>query len=162
PVGGIAVPGTIENSFLRPRVGGAIGAGVEMALPAHWTAQLQYLFTDYGSRSVAFPFGAQSFNSNLTLNEIPFGLNYRFNADRSTSADKDVTPPALQTDNFAVHAQTTFLEQYDPPFRAPYAGQNSLIPNLGRETWDMTAFLGMRLWSGAEFWVNPEIDQGFG
>jgi high affinity Mn2+ porin len=162
PAAGTAVPGTIENAFLRPRVGGAVGAGVEMALPAHWTAQVQYLFTDYGSRNVLFPFGAQSFNSNLTLNELRFGLNYRFNADRSASADKDVVLPALQTDNFAIHAQTTFLEQYDPPFRAPYAGQNSLIPNLGRETWDATAFLGMRLWSGAEFWINPEIDQGFG
>ncbi|MFZ0424866.1 MAG: carbohydrate porin [Xanthobacteraceae bacterium] len=162
PVGGTAAPGVVENSFLRPRTGGAVGAGVEVALPSHWTAQVQYLFTDYASRSVTFPAGAQTFSSNLTLNEVRFGLNYRFNGDRSASADKDVTPPALQTDNFAVHAQTTFLEQYDPPFHAPYAGPNSLIPNLGRETWDATAFLGMRLWSGAEFWVDPEIDQGFG
>ncbi len=73
-----------------------------------------------------------------------------------------MTPPALQTDNFAVHGQTTFLEQYDPAFRAPYTGPNSLVPNQGRETWDATAFLGLRLWDGAEFWVNPEIDQGFG
>ena len=36
------------------------------------------------------------------------------------------------------------------------------IPNEGRETWDATLFLGMRLWYGAEFWINPEIDQGFG
>ena len=81
---------------------------------------------------------------------------------RRQSADKDVTPPALQTDNFAVHGQTTFLEQYDPPFHAPYAGANSLIPNEGRETFDATAFLGWRLWDGAELWVDPEIDQGFG
>jgi high affinity Mn2+ porin len=67
-----------------------------------------------------------------------------------------VTPPALQTDNFAIHAQTTFLPQYDPPFRSPYTGTNSLIPNLGRETWDATIFLGVRLWNGAEFWINPE------
>ena len=145
-----------------PRVGGAIGAGAELALASHWTAQLQYLFTDYASRGVTFPAGAQRFNSGLTLNDLRFGLNYRFNGDRSTSADKDVTPPALQMDNFAIHGQTTFLEQYDPPFRAPYAGANSLIPNEGRETWDATLFLGMRLWSGAEFWINPEIDQGFG
>jgi high affinity Mn2+ porin len=162
PAGGTAVPGMVENSFLRPRAGGAVGAGVELALPSHWTAQVQYLFTDYANRSVTFPAGAQTFSSNLTLNELRFGLNYRFNDDRSTSADKDVSPPVLQTDNFAIHAQTTFLEQYDPPFHAPYAGPNSLIPNLGRETWDATAFLGMRLWKGAEFWIDPEIDQGFG
>ncbi|MFZ0989947.1 MAG: carbohydrate porin, partial [Xanthobacteraceae bacterium] len=32
----------------------------------------------------------------------------------------------------------------------------------GRETWDATAYLGVRLWQGAEFWIDPEIDQGFG
>jgi high affinity Mn2+ porin len=162
PVGGSAGPGTLESKFLVPRIGGTVGAGVEVALPAHWTAQLQYLFTDYGSRSVFFPSGAQRFNSGLELSELRFGLNYRFNNDRTTSTDKDVAPPALQTDNFAIHAQTTLLAQYDPPFHSPYAGTNSLIPNLGRETWDATLYLGMRLWSGAEFWINPEIDQGFG
>jgi high affinity Mn2+ porin len=162
PAGGTAVPGVIENVFLAPRVGGAVGAGVEVALPAHWTAQLQYLFTDYGNTTVTFPAGAQRFTSDLTLHELTLGLNYRFNNDTSTSADKDVTPPALQTDNFAVHGQTTVLEQYDPSYRSPYMGPNSLVPNQGRETWDATAFLGLRLWDGAEFWLNPEIDQGFG
>ena len=46
PAGGAAVPGTIENSFLTPRIGGAVGAGVEVALASHWTAQLQYLFDE--------------------------------------------------------------------------------------------------------------------
>jgi high affinity Mn2+ porin len=162
PAGGTAFPGTLENKFLAPRVGGAVGAGLEVALASHWTAQLEYLFTDYGTRSVMFPAGAQRFDSDLRLSELRAGLNYRFNGDTSKSADKDVTPPALQTDNFAIHGQTTFLEQYDPPFRSPYTGQNSLIPNLGRETWDATLFLGFRLWTGGELWVDPEIDQGFG
>ena len=26
----------------------------------------------------------------------------------------------------------------------------------------MTAYIGRRLWEGAELWINPEIDQGFG
>jgi len=26
----------------------------------------------------------------------------------------------------------------------------------------VTAYAGARLWRGGEFWVNPEIDQGFG
>ena len=162
PAGGAAVPGTMENLYLVPRVGGVVGAGVEVALASHWTAQFEYLFTDYGNRSVTFPAGAQRFDSDLMLNELRAGLDYRFNSDTSKSADKDVTLPALQTDNFAVHGQTTFLEQYDPPFRSPYTGTNSLIPNQGRETFDATAFLGWRLWEGAELWVNPEIDQGFG
>jgi high affinity Mn2+ porin len=162
PAGGTAVPGVVENAFLVPRVGGAVGAGVEVALASHWTAQLQYLFTDYGNSSVTFPAVAQRLTSDLMLQQLRFGLNYRFNSDSSASADKDVTPPALQTDNFAVHAQTTYLQQYAPTYRSPYLGPNSLIPNQSRETWDATAFLGVRLWDGAEFWLNPEIDQGFG
>ena len=63
---------------------------------------------------------------------------------------------------YAVHGQTTFLEQLASAFHAPYSGQNSLSPRHGAETFDMTLFLGARLWSGAEAWVNPEIDQGFG
>src|SRR5208282_3212651 len=27
---------------------------------------------------------------------------------------------------------------------------------------DATLYAGMRLWQGAEFWVDPEVDQGFG
>jgi high affinity Mn2+ porin len=162
PAGGTAMPGTTENLYLVPRVGGVAGAGVEVALASHWTAQFEYLFFDYGNRSVMFTAGAQRFSSDLTLNELRAGLDYRFNSDTSMSTDKDVTLPALQMDNFAVHGQTTFLEQYDPPYRSPYTGPNSLIPNLGRETFDATAFLGWRLWDGAELWVNPEIDQGFG
>jgi high affinity Mn2+ porin len=162
PAGGTAGPSTIENSYLKPRVGEVVGAGAEVALAAHWTAQFEYLFTDYANRSVTFPAGAQRFDSNLTLNELRAGLDYRFNSDTPAAADQAVTPPALQMDNFAVHGQTTFLEQYDPPFHSPFTGPNSLIPNEGRETFDATAFLGWRLWDGAEFWVNPEIDQGFG
>jgi high affinity Mn2+ porin len=162
PASGTAVPGTVENAFLVPRVGGAVGAGVEVALPAHWAALLQYLFIDYPNRGVTFPAGAQRFDSNLWLNELRFGLNYRFNGDTSASADKDVALPALQTDNFAIHGQTTFLQQYAAPFHAPYGGPNSLVSNQGRETWDATLDLGVRLWTGAEFWIDPEIDQGFG
>jgi len=161
PAGGTAVPGQVENLFIVPRVGGVAGAGVEYALSSNWAARLEYLFIDYGNRSVTFPAGAQRFNSDLTLNELRFGLNYRLNGDTAKSVD-NAPGPALETDNVAIHGQTTFLEQYDPPFHAPYAGPNSLTPNLGRETWDATAYLGMRLWQGAELWANPEIDQGFG
>ena len=161
PAGGTAAPGTTENLFMVPRVGGAVGAGVEVALPSNWTARAEYLFTDYASRGVTFPAGAQSFNSGLTLNELRLGLNYRLNGDAAKSGNF-TDPPALETDTFAVHGQSTFTEQYVAPFRAPYAGQNSLGPNQGRETWDVTAYLGMRLWTGAELWVDPEIDQGFG
>jgi len=161
PAAGTAVPGTGEALYMVPRVGGTVGAGVELALPSNWTARAEYLFTGYGNRTVTFPAAAQGFNSNLSLSELRFGLNYRLGSGPARVGNA-VDPPALETDQFAVHGQMTFLEQYTPPFRAPYAGPNSFIPDQGRETWDATAYLGMRLWSGAELWVNPELDQGFG
>src|SRR5258707_4945107 len=54
PVGGTAVAGTIENLFIVPRTGWTAGGGVEVALPSNWTARLEYLYTDYGSRRVGF------------------------------------------------------------------------------------------------------------
>ena len=161
PAGGTAVPGQVENLFMVPRVGGVAGAGVELALPSNWTARLEYLFAEYGNRSVTFPAGAQRFNSDLTVSELRFGLNYKLNGDPN-SGSTAIAQPVPEFDNFAVHGQTTYVSQYVFPFRNPYFGQNSLAPNQGRETWDATAFAGMRLWQGAELWVNTEIDQGFG
>lgn len=63
---------------------------------------------------------------------------------------------------FAIHWQATYGEQWTDGFHAPYAGGNSLSPASTRETFDVTLFLGARLWRGAEFWATPEIDQGFG
>jgi high affinity Mn2+ porin len=162
PAGGTAMPGTVETLFIKPRVGWTAGGGAEVALWSNWTARAEYLFVDYGSRSVAFPLGAQRFDSDLALHEFRVGLNYRLNGDTAKSAEAAAPWPAAETDNFAIHGQTTLLEQYVFPFRSPYLGRNSLDPNQGRETLDATAYLGMRLWQGAELWVNPEIDQGFG
>ncbi|HEV2703457.1 MAG TPA: carbohydrate porin [Steroidobacteraceae bacterium] len=65
-------------------------------------------------------------------------------------------------ENFAIHGQVTYTEQEDDGFHAPYSGPQSLSADIGRETVDATLFVGVRLWSQGEFWVNPEIDQGFG
>ena len=65
-------------------------------------------------------------------------------------------------DDLAVYGQATYTEQESDGFHAPYSGPNSLSPDIGRETVDATLYLGARLWRGAELWVNPEADQGFG
>ncbi len=162
PAGSTAVAHTVENRFMVPRFGGAAGAGIEVALTPNWAVRLEYLFTDYGSRSVTFPAATQLFNSDLALHTLRLGFDYKLGRD-------DVDPKiftkglsALELDKFALHGQFTFVEQYAPPFRSPYVGQNSLIPNQGREGWDIMYFAGVRLWHGAEFWIDPEIDQGFG
>jgi high affinity Mn2+ porin len=63
---------------------------------------------------------------------------------------------------FAFHAQFTYVEQQTSDFTAPYRGPNSLSPRKGAETTDATVYAGAGLWSGAEGWLNVEIDQGFG
>jgi high affinity Mn2+ porin len=75
---------------------------------------------------------------------------------------QDSTAQSGGDERFAIHGQATYVEQETDGFAAPYRGPNSLSPNIGRETVDATLFLGARLWQGAEGWISPEIDQGFG
>jgi high affinity Mn2+ porin len=68
-----------------------------------------------------------------------------------------------QPQAWAVHAQATFVLQGHDAFRSPYRGPQSLDPGArGNETADVTLYAGVRPWAGAELWINPEIDQGFG
>jgi high affinity Mn2+ porin len=67
------------------------------------------------------------------------------------------------TEDWAIHEQATFTAQYHPGFTSAFRGPNSLDPHeQARETFDATLYAGLRPWDGAELWVNPEIDQGFG
>lgn len=160
PIGGGAAPGDDESLFLW-RLGWAAGVGIEFPLAPNWSAKAEYLFSDFGRGSATFFTGAQRFDSDLLLHSVRVGLNYHING---AAAKTFLTqgPSALELDRFNFHAQTTFTSQYAFPFRAPYFGPNSLHPNQGRETWDLTFYAGFRLWEGAEMWINPEIDQGFG
>jgi high affinity Mn2+ porin len=135
---------------------------VEVPIEPNWTAKLEYLIADFGRGSVTFPAAAQRFDSDLVTQSIRLGMNYRLGGDLARSDVFTKGLSALELENFSLHAQTTFTSQYAVPFHAPFRGPNSLDSNAGRQTWDVTAFLGMRLWSGAELWINPEIDQGFG
>jgi hypothetical protein len=66
-------------------------------------------------------------------------------------------------ETWAVHAQATNVWLLQPAFRSPYQGPQSLSPATnGRETIGATLYAGIRSWPGAEIWINPEIDQGFG
>jgi len=162
PAGGTAQPGEVETLFMVPRVGGALGAGVEFALTPNWAARLEYLYTDYASRSVTFADAAERFDANLVMQSLRLGLDYRLGSD---GIDPDIFtkgPAALDRGWFVVHGQATFIEQYVPPFHAPYSGVNSLASNTGRETADAMFAGGFKLWQGAELWIDPELGQGFG
>jgi high affinity Mn2+ porin len=154
--------GTTESPFLW-RLGWVTGAGIEFPVTSHWTARVEYLFSDYGSSSATFPAAGQRFESNFSLQEFRAGLNYQFGNILTSSDQGPTASAALDTDRVNFHGQTTFVEQAYPSFRSPYEGANSLPgTGLGRETFDATLYAGVRLWQGAELWVNPEVDQGFG
>lgn len=162
PAGGTALPGMVDNRFMVPRFGAAAGGGVEVALTPQWMARLEFLYTGYGSHSVAFPDAAESFKSNLNVETLRVGLDYKLGRDAPDADIFGKGPAALDLGWFAVHGETAFIEQYVPPFRSPYRGPNSFIPNQGRESADLSLSVGVKLWQGAELWVDPEIDQGFG
>ena len=151
--------GTTDTPFLW-RLGWAAGAGVEVPVAPHWTASIQYLYTDYGHSNVLFANARQRFDSDLSLQELRAGLNYRFGDD---AAPANVSAQTPDPDIVNFHGQTTFTWQGYPAFRSAYQGSNSLpASGEGRETIDATLYAGVRLWQGAELWLNPEIDQGFG
>jgi high affinity Mn2+ porin len=145
------------------RFGWTAGAGVEVPVAPHWTARLEYLFTDYGLSSVTFRGMGQRFNSDFALQELRAGLNYRFGSDASSAITITKASSTPDLENVNIHGQTTFVWQGYPAFRSAFAGTNSLpAGGQGRETWDATLYAGVRLWQGAELWIDPEIDQGFG
>jgi high affinity Mn2+ porin len=80
----------------------------------------------------------------------------------ATEEPEGSTAQPMPEECFAIHGQVTYVEQETGSFKAPYRGPNSLSPSIGRETVDATLFIGARLWPGAEAWIAPEIDQGFG
>jgi high affinity Mn2+ porin len=57
--------------------------------------------------------------------------------------------------------QTTYIWQRKPAFDARYSGARSLVAARDKGyTFSATAYLGARLWRGAEFYWNPEVVQG--
>lgn len=160
--GGIVAAGTTETAFLW-RTGWAAGAGVEFPVAPNWTAKVEYLATGFGDGRKTFPAAGQSFDdSSLSVQSLRVGVNYQLGADPLKNEAFTKGVPPLDAGDFAVHGQATLVEQYAAPFHAPYAGQNSLASNSGRETFDLDLYVGYRPWKGAEIWVDPEIDQGFG
>jgi high affinity Mn2+ porin len=153
---------TTDSPFLW-RLGWVAGLGVEWAFAPNWTVNLEYLYTKYGNSSVMFPNAGLQFTSDLSLQQARASLNYRFGGGGTNTNGGSTGLPTPATDLVNFHGQTTVVWQGYPAIRSPYAGTNSLPGSgLGRETFDATLYAGIRLWQGAELWIAPEIDQGFG
>jgi high affinity Mn2+ porin len=154
--------GTTDMPFLW-RLGWTAGGGIEAPVAPHWTARLEYLFTDYGSRDILFANAGERFASDWSQQELRAGLNYQFGGGPADAKADTKTPALPDPDQINFHGQTTFTWQGYPAFRSAFNGPNSLLARgEGRETADATLFAGVRLWRGAELWINGEIDQGFG
>jgi high affinity Mn2+ porin len=71
--------------------------------------------------------------------------------------------PTTDPQRVSIHAQLTQVQQYHGGFPAASSGTNSLsnLPDTAK-TVSADLYLGVRLGTGTEFYLNPEIDQGFG
>ncbi len=70
-----------------------------------------------------------------------------------------------EAEQWSIHEQATYIVQQKNNFNSPYYAQNSLInkseSGAGKSyTLSATAFLGARLWEGAEIYLNPEMFEG--
>jgi high affinity Mn2+ porin len=151
------------DSAFQQRVGWAAGVGVEGPLIPHWTVKAEYLFTGYGNKSIDFLSSGQQFTSNLSEQEVRVGVNYHFGEkDTPYSANFGFDP-----DRINIHGQATYTWQGYPAFSQKpgsilQGGAGFPDGGQGRAVGEGTLYLGYRLWKGAEFWINPEIDQGLG
>lgn len=80
-----------------------------------------------------------------------------------TRADAPLMPLVQRPERWSVHVQTTTVQQYHGAYPAAYSGPQSLsnAPDTAK-TFDFTIYVGGRLWKGGEFYINQELDQGFG
>ena len=141
--------------------GWVAGGGFEYSIDRHWSANIEYNYINLGTKSYNLGNIAPTIlEIDPRLHIVKLGLNYKLG---DATPNNTFVPTAPESNNWNIHAQTTFIQQGYPGFRSPYEGAKSLPGvGLGRETWTVTAFLGWRLWGGGEFYFNPELAQGFG
>jgi len=147
--------------FWRP--GWTVGGGVEVRLTPDWSAKLEYAFSDFARAGVYFPIAGEHYNSNLTLQTVQLGLNYRFADDPGAPAPASKAGILPNLNDWSIHGQSTIIGMGNAPFPAAYTGKNSLFPGYQAvDTVSLDGYLGYKAFEGTEFYFNPEPFQGFG
>jgi len=149
-----------KGVYWRP--GWVAGVGVEYAFAPFWTARAEYLYSHFNPIDVRLPSGARE-QSDLHVQELRIGLSRKLDWPGTFQPGAWPAETPVGGDRWEVHAQTTYIMQGYRPFRELYSGPNSL-PATGQNkaTWSASAFVGLRLWDGGEFYFTPEVFQGFG
>jgi len=82
--GALIAPGGISSNLTTTKTGGLLGIGTEYLFAPHWTAKIEYNYTDFGSSTNTFalsdgvavlPVAAQT---TLQLHTVKAGVNYHF------------------------------------------------------------------------------------
>jgi len=99
------------------------------------------------------------YDSQYDLHQFRVGLNYKFGeVDEKKDKAKDRGPGSWKSTARPPSSSRAIRRSppaYDGPQSLPSGGQS-------RETWAVSAYLGVRLWEGGELYYNPELLQGFG
>lgn len=158
----IEIPGfgSDQDKVILTRPGWTLGVGAERALSSDWSMRLEYLYDSLGKIDATMPSG-QHWQSTLDSHTVRLALNWFPNGGGWKALQR--ATPELASDNWNVHGQYTLISQGYPSFRSPYEGANSLAGSRQAQyTQSATGYVGVRLWEGAEFYINPELMQGFG
>jgi len=86
-----------------------------------------------------------------------------FTAARAIGQEVSETNALVQLQTWNWHVQNTVIVQYHPGFSAAYSGPNSMSSdNEVKETISLDLYAGVRLWKGAEAYIDGLVWQGFG
>lgn len=152
-----------QDKIILTRPGWTLGAGIETALSSDWSVRLEYLYDHFGMLDAILPSGTP-WQSTLDSHTVRIALNwFPGNAISDAQLSGARVAPLIASDDWNIHGQYTLVGQGYPSFRSPYEGANSLTGSKQAEyTQSATGYVGLRLWEGGEFYVNPELMQGFG
>jgi len=151
-----------SQKIIRWRLGWAVGLGSEVAVAPNWTMRLEYLYTQFGSSNALFETGDR-YSSHYDLHTARIGLTRKLGGENPPPLNSPVSASSSFPFDWEIHGQATYIQQGYPGFHAPYSGANSFTPwAQTRETLSVSAFIGIKVWQGGEFYFNPELLQGFG